>query len=182
MLGAKKKPGLTTSKAPISDLVVLLPDIRSVHNVGSIFRTADGAGVSKIYLSGYTPAPLDRLGRLRPDFAKVALGAERTMAWEMVARPARALKKLRADGFIIIALEQVVGAVPYDAIPAKYFRNKKVCLLVGNEVMGVSRTLLRQVDVVVELPMRGEKESLNVSVAFGITIYELARRLRVNTV
>ncbi|HTY39553.1 MAG TPA: TrmH family RNA methyltransferase [Candidatus Paceibacterota bacterium] len=161
-----------------TDLVVLLPNIRSVHNVGSMFRTADGAGVSKIYLAGYTPEPVDRFGRFRTDFKKTALGAERTMPWEKVPDAAALLKSLKADGSTILALELSVEAVSYDKLPERLFRSKKICLIVGNEVEGVPPTMLKMTDAVIFIPMRGKKESLNVSVAFGIAVYELARRLR----
>src|SRR5271157_916756 len=87
-------------------LIGILHDIRSVHNVGSIFRTADGAGFEKLYLCGITPPPTDRFGKIRPDFAKVALGAEKSVAWESVPDSLGLVKKLKKDGWTILALEQ----------------------------------------------------------------------------
>src|ERR1700690_1096716 len=86
--------------------VLVLHNIRSVHNVGSIFRTADAAGVSRIILSGYTPAPVDRFGRARKDFSKVSLGTEKTVSWEQTKQLTPALKKLKKEGYKLIAIEQ----------------------------------------------------------------------------
>lgn len=154
----------------VRDVVAVLHNIRSIHNIGSMFRTADGAGVRKLYLCGITPTPLDRFGNLRHDFQKVALGAERNMPWEYVSTAARAIRSLKAEGFIILSLEQ-------DPKSTELFRYRtraqKLALVVGNEVRGLTPSLLAQSDAILEIPMRGEKESLNVSVAFGIVAYSL---------
>jgi tRNA G18 (ribose-2'-O)-methylase SpoU len=105
--------------------VALLHDVRSLHNVGSIFRTADAAGVEKIYLCGITPAPFDRLKNLRPDFAKVALGAERSVPWESVKSAEVALGKLREEGYAIFAVEQAESATPYFKLSSKTAGEKK---------------------------------------------------------
>src|ERR1700735_4083821 len=94
-------------------LVVILHDVRSAHNVGSIFRTADAAGVEKIYLCGITPAPIDRFKEVRPDFAKVALGAEKYVGWESVKTTTAAIRQLKKDGFQVFALEQSKRSTPY---------------------------------------------------------------------
>jgi 23S rRNA (guanosine2251-2'-O)-methyltransferase len=152
---------------------VLLWNIRSIHNVGSIFRTADGAGFRKIYLAGITPSPLDHFDRLRPDFAKVALGAEQAVQWEKITRAGPSLKKLKQDGWKICGLEQDKKSIQYsDFSPAPASR---ICLIVGNEVRGLPPSILKYADKILEIPMRGRKESLNVAVAFGIAAYHLSQ-------
>src|SRR3989344_3610137 len=151
------------------EAAVMLHNIRSAHNVGSIFRTADAVGVSTIFLCGLTPSPIDRFGRLRPDIVKVALGAERTVKWSYEKNSLRTLRTLKKEGFQIIALEQAVGSMDYRKIkPARKF-----LLIVGNEVSGLPKEILRNADVITEIPMSGRKESLNVSVAFGIALFQL---------
>ncbi len=155
--------------------VAILHDIRSVHNVGSIFRTADGAGFKKIYLCGVTPSPLDRFKKVRPDFAKVALGAERSVAWEHTEDVIAVIEQLKRDGWKILALEQSKKSTPYYRASdiLRGGRNKSVALIVGNEIGGVPAAVLKLADAILEIPMLGEKESLNVSVAFGIAAYRL---------
>jgi len=150
--------------------VVILDNIRSAHNVGSIFRTSDGAGVSRIILGGYTPAPTDRFGRTQEEIAKTSLGASSMISWEKI-EDTPALKErilaLKKEGFEVVALEQTQNAVSlYDFIVPE-----KVVYIVGNEVEGVSQDLLSLCNVVVEIPMHGQKESLNVSVATGILLF-----------
>ncbi len=157
-------------------LVAILHNIRSVHNVGSMFRTADGAGVSKIFLTGFTPTPLDRFGEYRKDFMKTSLGSERTVAWEYSRNPAPIFRTLRREGHALIALERAKNAVPYGKWPRAVNGKKKFALIVGHEVDGVPPTMLKKMDRVFDIPMRGKKESLNVSVAFGIAVYELMKR------
>lgn len=148
----------------------ILCDIRSVHNVGSIFRTADGAGFEKIYLYGVTPSPLDRFGKVRSDFAKVALGAEAGIAWETVSDIKDLVTVLKREGWTIFALEQADRSMPIDSMKCD---TGKCALMVGNEVGGIAPGILALADTVVEIPMLGKKESLNVSVAFGIAAYAL---------
>lgn len=146
---------------------LLLHDIRSAHNVGSIFRTADAAGVSKVFLSGVTPAPQDRFGRAQRDIAKTALGAERYLIWEYKKSPAAIISALRKKGWAIVAVEQDAHALDY-----RKFRIKKPTLFVlGNEVSGVPKQVLKRCDAILEIPMRGRKESLNVSVAAGVVLF-----------
>jgi tRNA G18 (ribose-2'-O)-methylase SpoU len=147
-----------------------------------MFRTADAAGVEKIILSGYTPTPLDRFGRKRPDFAKVSLGAEDSVPWVYVETPEATLTGLQKSGYCIAALEQAPNSIHlFDFQSAKHNpANKPVALIVGNEVDGVSPTLLAQADVILEIPMRGKKESLNVSVATGVALFVLANLRRVS--
>lgn len=152
------------------ECVLIIDNIRSLHNVGSIFRTADGAGVKKIYLLGITPEPTDFLGRVREPIAKVALGAEQVIPWEKSSSFARLAKKLRADGYSICALEQAEVSVDYRKLPKKV---QKIALVLGNEVGGVSPKILRSSDFILEIPMIGKKESLNVSVSAGIALFRL---------
>lgn len=149
--------------------VLVLCDIRSAYNVGAIFRTADAAGVEKVYLTGYTPAPVDRFGRERKDIAKAALGAEKTVAWESVKEASATVERLRKEGFFLVALEQDSKAADYNKIKTK----RKTALFIGNETEGLSREILSIVDIVAEIPMHGKKESLNVSVATGIALFRL---------
>jgi tRNA G18 (ribose-2'-O)-methylase SpoU len=150
-------------------IILLLDNVRSVHNVGSIFRTAETLGISKIYCAGTTPVPVDRFGRKRKDFAKVALGAEDLLEWEHVERAKPVVKTFRNRGFEIVALEQVKNSVDYKKVRPK----KNSLVILGNEVDGVSKPLLKLSDVIAEIPMKGKKESLNVSVAAGIFLYRL---------
>ena len=149
----------------------MLHNIRSVYNVGSIFRTADAAGVEKIILCGYTPTPVDRFGNPRKDLAKVALGAEKTIPWVQVKTLAAAIKQLKKDGYFVAAVEQDKNSTPLFA----YKSPKKLALVLGNEVRGLPKQSLKLCDVVLEIPMRGKKESLNVSVAAGIAMFALNR-------
>lgn len=151
------------------EVVVLLHNIRSTHNVGSIFRTADALGVSRIYLSEYTPAPLDRFGRSRKDIAKVALGAEKTIPWEHMVDPKEIINKLKREKYQTIGLEQSDNSADYKKVKVKY----PVLFVVGNEVTGIEKGVLSSCDVVAEIPMKGKKESLNVAVAFGVALYRI---------
>lgn len=151
-------------------MVVVLHNIRSLHNVGSIFRTADALGIEKIYLCGITPEPTDRFGKFREQLTKVSLGAEKTVPWEKIRNTSSLIAKLKRDGWRILAVEQAKNSKPYyklNRLP------KKVVLIMGNEVKGLSPSVLNKSDVVLEIPMKGKKESLNVSVAFGIVASQL---------
>ncbi len=154
------------------EIIVILPDIRSVHNVGSIFRTADGAGVSKIILSGYTPTPFDRFGKKRKDFAKVALGAEDFVPWEYSLDVVGSISTLKAEGFTIVAIEQDSHSTPFTT----YTYPQKIACIFGNEVGGIQKEILEHADVVLEIPQYGEKESLNVSVTAGIILFNIQQR------
>lgn len=152
-----------------TEVVLVLVDIRSAHNVGSIFRTADAAGVRKIYLTGYTPAPLDRFGRPVKEIAKTALGAEQSVAWEKVGEINEFLKTLKDEQFKIIALEQAENSVDYKQVKI----TGPTAIVLGNEVGGLPPAILKLCDLVAEIPMRGQKESLNVAVAAGIFLFRL---------
>lgn len=154
-------------------MIAVLHNIRSLHNVGSVFRTADGAGISKIYLSGITPSPFDRFGAPRPQLQKVSLNAEKFVPWEKVAKIESLLKSFKKQGFQILALEQShrsANLLKFRLTPKAW---KSSVLILGNEVKGLSRFILKIADKILEIPMFGQKESLNVSVAFGIACYGL---------
>jgi tRNA G18 (ribose-2'-O)-methylase SpoU len=156
---------------------LLLHDVRSVHNVGSIFRTADAFGVVKIYCSGYTPRPTDRFGRTRQDLAKVALGAEKSVAWEYVDNVVDFLKEFKkskgGSGGIVIAIEQDSKSIDYRKVKDRVdlAGKQNVLLILGNEVSGIDKNLLDEAGIIAEIPMKGKKESLNVSVAAGIALF-----------
>ncbi len=152
------------------EIVLILENIRSAENVGSIFRTADAVGVTKIYLVGYTPDPLDRFGKPQKGVVKASLGAEKSIPWEHSVSILPLLKKLKKDNFEIVSLEQSPRSVLY----TKY-KTQKCALVVGNEVEGVSKKTLSCSDVIIEIPMKGNKESLNVSVATGVALFQLVR-------
>lgn len=138
-----------------------------------MFRTADAAGVERIILSGYTPTPKDRFNQPRKDFAKVSLGAEHSVPWVYVKTLNTTLSRLKKMGYTLAALEQAKNSVNiFDA----HLGTKPLALIVGNEVRGVSPALLKKADVILEIPMRGKKESLNVSVATGIALFVLTER------
>ena len=148
---------------------VLLHNIRSVHNVGSMFRTADAAGVSKMFLTGYTARPADRFGREVKALSKVALGAEKNVEWEYERSPVAVLNRLKKQGVKIVGVEQDKRAVDYK----KEKISRPACFLVGNETEGLPKKLLDKCDVIAEIPMLGKKESLNVSVSFGIALFRM---------
>jgi tRNA G18 (ribose-2'-O)-methylase SpoU len=157
-------------------MIAILQNIRSLYNVGSIFRTADAAGIKKLYLCGITPTPLDRFGDKRKELTKVSLGAEDYVQWEKIGNSPRPnatlslIEKLKKDGYEIIAIEQDKNSIPYSKFKTK---NNKLALIVGDEVRGISKSILKHCNSILEIPMRGKKESLNVSVAFGIVAYSL---------
>ncbi len=147
--------------------ILILNDIRSVENVGAIFRTADAAGIDKIYLCGYTPTPLDRFGRKRTDINKSALGAEEFVAWEQKKSILPLITKLKKEGFQIIAIEQDKKSIDYKKVKL----GAKNAFIVGTEVTGIPKNILNKCDVIAEIPMKGKKESLNVSVATGVVLF-----------
>lgn len=155
-------------------ITLILNNIRSNENVGSIFRTADAAGASKIILCGYTPTPLDRFGRENKGLAKASLGAEESVLWEKVESLKDASSKLKKEGYKIVAIEQAESAIDYSNLKDEMKGEKGgLGLVLGNEVEGLSKEDLELCDLIVEIPMRGKKESLNVAVAAGVILYEL---------
>lgn len=151
--------------------VVVLDNLRSVYNVGSIFRTANAVGVEKIYLCGTTPTPVDKKGLRRKDFAKVALRAEDTVLWEYREETKSVLQDLRGKGVYIIGLEQAENSVDYKKVSVE--GKDDIAFIVGNEVEGLTGDVISLCDVIAEIPMIGTKESLNVTIAFGIGVYRI---------
>jgi len=152
-------------KIPRLPISILVEDVRSVHNVGSIFRSADGFGAKKIYLTGYTASPP------REDLSKTALGAENTVPWEHFDNSIDAAKNILNDGISLVLLEQTIKSKPIYNIKWNF----PICFIVGNEVNGVSEELSKMATIHAEIPMRGVKQSLNVSVATGVAGYEFSR-------
>lgn len=146
---------------------LILENIRSAHNVGAMFRTADGAGVAKIFLVGYTPTPIDRFGRVQPEIKKTSLGASEEIAWEHSPESMSAIAAVRQLGAQVVAVEQTPDAV----MLSDFTPPEDVAYILGNEVDGVSQEVLAQADTIIEIPMLGTKESLNVSTAAGIILY-----------
>jgi len=146
--------------------ILILPNIRSAHNVGAMFRTADGAGADKIYLTGYTPCPP------HPRLDKVSLGAEKSVKWEYCKQAGRLLGKLKKMGYNIVALEQTKKSKNIFNWKPKF----PLALILGNEKTGVEKNLLKYCSETVEIPMRGIKQSLNVSVAGGVAMYYINNR------
>lgn len=151
------------------EIRLILDNIRSVHNAGSIFRTAETVGIGRVYCCGTTPAPLDRFKRKRKDFSKVSLGAEEMLAWEQVENVASLVKQLKKEGFKVIAVEQSPCSVDYKNVALP----DKAVVVLGNEVDGISKEVLDVADIVAEIPMKGKKESLNVSVAAGVVLFRI---------
>lgn len=163
----------------MSEIIVIVHNIRSTHNVGSIFRTAEGLGVQKIILSGYTPYPKELNDTRLPHIAdklttqihKTALGAETLVPFEYQNEPD--IASLKNSGFTVAGLEQDAKSVPL----REYEPPQKLALILGEEVHGIEPELRDQCDVLLEIPMRGQKESFNVSVATGIALYQLSDQL-----
>ena len=145
---------------------VVLNSIRSNYNVGSIFRTSDGAMIEKLYLCGYTPCPPKK------EVLKTALGSTESVKWEYEKDAKDLIKKLKSKGMIICALELTEKSSPYDEIKVEDF---PICLVVGNEITGVSQEILDLCDRSIEIPQYGIKQSLNVAVAYGIAIFEMRK-------
>ncbi|MGE3278220.1 MAG: RNA methyltransferase [Candidatus Altimarinota bacterium] len=150
-------------KLPIS---ALLENIRSLHNVGSIFRSSDGAGVEQLFLTGYTGTPP------REQISKTALGAELEVPWKHYKYPLNIVRQLKKKGVQIVALETGEQSEDIYEFQPKW----PICLMVGNEVEGLSAKLREEADVLIRIPMLGVKESLNVSCAYSVAVYELARK------
>lgn len=154
-----------------SSIVVVLDNIRSQHNIGSIFRTADAFRIEKIYLCGITAQPPSR------EIQKTALGATESVNWQYFEKTLEAIKKLKEDGFLILSIEQVSNSLSLiDFIPEK---DKKYAIVFGNEVNGVQQEIIDKSDNCIEIPQFGTKHSFNVSVTAGIVIWELFNKLKV---
>lgn len=155
-------------------MIVILDNIRSVYNVGSIFRTAHALGVEKIYLCGITPSPKDEIGRWRKDFIKTSLGRERMLFWEKKKSAVETVKKLKKQGYIIFAIEQSKNSISYYKQNINKKELEKSVFILGNEIKGISRGIISLADKVLEIPVEGDKkESLNVAIAFAVVGYGL---------
>ncbi len=159
-------------KANKLERVVVLDNIRSVHNVGAIFRTADALGIDKIFLCGITPAPVDRFGRERTDLHKAALGAEKSVSWEQHSSTLELVTSLKADGYSVVCIEQAKNSTDYKEVNPEF----KTAFVFGNEVNGISDEILSLANCVAEIKMEGVKESLNVSVTFGIVLFRILNK------
>lgn len=147
-------------------LIALIDNVRSLYNVGSIFRTSDGALVEKLLLTGFTPHPP------RKEIEKTALGSTLSVPWEYHQSPLEPILRLRGSGYRICCLELTHNSRPYHTLRKDDF---PLCLIVGNEIAGVSKELLDLCDGAFEIPMFGTKQSLNVAVAYGIAAFECSR-------
>ncbi|MBN1301558.1 MAG: RNA methyltransferase [Melioribacteraceae bacterium] len=145
---------------------VVLNSIRSSYNVGSIFRTSDGAMIKKLYLCGYTPYPPKR------EILKTALGSTESVAWEYINDARDIILQLKSEGVKICALELTDKSIPYYSITNESF---PICLIIGNEISGVNQDLIELCDFSLEIPQYGIKQSLNVAVAYGIAVFELRK-------
>lgn len=154
------------TKANNKSTVLVLDNIRSVLNVGSIFRTSDAFAIDKIYLCGVTPSPIDRFGRKRNDLHKTALGAEESVSYEYFPNTLEVIKKLKEENFQIVALEQDPKSIDYKDIKI----STRCAIVLGSETEGVSQEILKLSDQIAEIKMLGSKESLNVSVSAGILL------------
>ncbi len=152
-----------SAKMPV---VVVLDNVRSMHNVGSVFRTADAFLIDAIWLCGYTPRPPHR------DIHKTALGATETVDWHYEPDPLEALNRLKLDGYRLFAIEQVEKSIPLHEF--SFPSDEKLAVVFGNEVTGVSAGVLELCEGSLEIPQYGTKHSLNISVAAGIVLWELA--------
>jgi tRNA G18 (ribose-2'-O)-methylase SpoU len=148
---------------------VLLDNVRSLHNVGSAFRTADSFRIEKIYLTGITGTPPHR------EIQKTALGATESVAWEYVEHTQMAIQRLKADGYTIVLIEQTTESAPLHTFTIE--KEKKYCLVFGNEVNGVSDEAIELADVAIEIPQSGTKHSLNISVCVGIVVWEFFKKI-----
>jgi 23S rRNA (guanosine2251-2'-O)-methyltransferase len=147
-------------------LIVIVDNVRSLYNVGSIFRTSDGAMIEKLILTGFTPYPP------RKEIEKTALGSTKSVPWEYIKHPAETIQKLQRRGYKICCLELTDKSIPYYDIKPQEF---PIGLVIGNEITGVSKEVIEMCESAIEIPMFGIKQSLNVAVAYGIAVFELER-------
>lgn len=166
-------------------MIIALNNLRSSQNVGAIFRTAEAAGCDKIYCCGITPSPLDRFGRPNSRLLKASLGAEKYLSWEKFKSATKLIDALKKQGYQILALEQDKKSVSLFDFKTEVRRKsdvlsrfhatstKNFTLILGNEINGLPRSILNRADKILEIPMAGRKESLNVAVSFGIAVFWL---------
>ena len=157
------------SDAVRNPIYALADNIRSLYNVGSIFRSSDGAMLNRLYLTGYTPHPP------RKESDKTALGATNTVAWKYQKNPLDVIEELKEQKIKICLLELTNRSMPYYDLTPEDF---PLCLVIGNEITGVSKEVVNAADMAIEIPMYGHKQSLNVAVAYGIVLYDCLRILQ----
>lgn len=159
---SRKTPG------QLSKLRILLHDVRSMHNVGAAFRSADAFGIDKILISGITPHPP------RPEISKTAIGAEKYVDWQKLDDLPKGIQQLKEENYILIGLEQTTNSVllPDYHLP----KEKNICLVFGNEVTGINEQILPHIDTFIEIPQYGHKHSLNVSVTVGVALYAFLQK------
>ena len=165
----KRVPENQVENASRIPLIVLVDNVRSLYNVGSIFRTSDGAMIEKLILAGFTPHPP------RKEIEKTALGSTKSVPWEYIKHPIEIIQSLKERGYKICCLELTDKSIHYNDIKTSDF---PICLVIGNEISGVSKEVIELCDLAIEIPMYGIKQSLNVAVAYGIAVFELARLWR----
>ena len=151
---------------------ILLDNVRSLHNVGSVFRTADAFRIEKIYLTGITGIPPHR------EIQKTALGATESVSWEYAENPGALVQELKIKGYQIIVVEQTTESISLQDVELS--RNQKYCLVFGNEVNGVSDEVIESADVAIEIPQSGTKHSINISVCVGIVVWEMFKKWRLH--
>jgi len=154
--------------APRSPIYGFLENVRSLYNVGSIFRTSDAVLLSRLYLTGFTPYPP------RPEISKTALGAVESVPWSYCRKPIEAVEEIKSLGIKFAVLEQTDESIPLWKLPGEFF---PICIAVGNEIGGITKDVVDAADISVEIPMKGVKHSLNVAVAYGIAVYRLFEML-----
>jgi tRNA G18 (ribose-2'-O)-methylase SpoU len=165
-ISARRVPSHQITQIERMPIFGMLDNVRSLYNVGSIFRTSDGACVSGLLLCGFTPHPP------RKEIEKTALGATSTVPWEHFRNPLEGVAEVKRRGARICVLEHTTESIPYHDITPGHF---PLCLVVGNELTGVSPGILAEADMAIEIPMFGVKQSLNAAVAYGIAVFELVR-------
>ncbi|MGD1044317.1 MAG: RNA methyltransferase [Bacteroidota bacterium] len=168
-ISTKRVPEDQVENASRIPLIVLVDNVRSLYNVGSIFRTSDGAMIEKLILTGYTPHPP------RKEIEKTALGSTKSVPWECTKHPTETIQSLKERGYKICCLELTDKSIHYNDIKIADF---PICLIIGNEITGISKEVIELCDLAIEIPMYGVKQSLNVAVAYGIAVFELARLWR----
>ena len=160
----KNRPSVEELKTlPRNPIIAIVENIRSMHNVGSIFRSSDGARIEELLLTGFTPLPP------RPEITKTALGSTESVPWKYVKNSKEKINELKQKGYTIYTIEQTTKSRIYTEVKYKF----PACLIMGNEVDGISDEIIELADYSVEIPMLGVKHSLNVSVAYGIMVYDM---------
>ncbi|MBN1396837.1 MAG: RNA methyltransferase [Bacteroidetes bacterium] len=165
-ISQKRVPAEQIKNASRIPVVVIVDNVRSLYNVGSIFRTSDGVMIEKLILTGFTPHPP------RKEIEKTALGSTKSVPWEHIKHPAETIKTLKEQNYKICCLELTDKSIPYYEIKKNDF---PLCLVIGNEITGVTKEIMALCDIGIEIPMFGTKQSLNVAVAYGIAVFELAK-------